>query len=87
MKQMNANLLNVGQISKTKRCTERPTQPQNKYSATDDLDRSKSMKTPVEIKPYPCCWRPSVSKDNWLCVHGVSVRVAAAPAVTVESDP
>ena len=34
-----------------------------------------------------CCWPPSVSRCNGLCVHTVSVRVAAAPAVTVQSDP
>ena len=32
------------------------------------------------------CW-PPVSRDNGLCAHTVSVRVAAALAVTVQSDP
>ena len=33
-----------------------------------------------------CCWPPSVSRDNGLCAHSMSVRVAASPAVTVQSD-
>ena len=34
-----------------------------------------------------CCWPPSVSRDNGFCALSVSVRVAAAPALTVQSDP
>ena len=34
-----------------------------------------------------CSWPPSVSRENRLCAHTVSARVAAAPGVIVQSDP